>query len=52
MIRITKKLLLDEEYSSLDDSDLAFAADQLFLELDRHESQDQGPTRRSLKEDV
>jgi hypothetical protein len=31
---------LDEGYSSLDDSELVFAADQLFLELDRRESQD------------
>ena len=30
---------LDEEYSSPDDSELAFAADQLFLELDRRETQ-------------
>ena len=31
---------LAESYSSPDDSDLVFAADQLFLELDRRESQD------------
>ncbi|MEA2601948.1 MAG: hypothetical protein QOF89_2940 [Acidobacteriota bacterium] len=31
---------LNESYSSPDDSDLVFAADQLFLELDRRESQD------------
>jgi hypothetical protein len=31
---------LDEEYSSPDDSDLVFAADQLFLELDRRANRD------------
>ena len=31
---------LEEGYSSPDDSDLVFAADQLFLELERRETQD------------
>ena len=31
---------LDDSYPAPDDSDLVFAADQLFLELDRRESQD------------
>jgi hypothetical protein len=30
---------LDEGYSSPDDSELAFAADELFVELDRRENQ-------------
>jgi hypothetical protein len=36
----TLRQTLDEEHSSPDDSELAFAADQLFLELDRRETQD------------
>jgi len=31
---------LEEEYSSPDDSELVFAADRQFLELDRRETQD------------
>lgn len=30
---------LDESYSTLDDTDLILAADQVFLELDRHEDE-------------